>query len=854
MQRRKQSKFLPFFLFVLVLPLLLVGNPDVYADAPNAPTSLTATAASSSQINLSWTASTLNQITATGGTVSSSGGIETHTFSPGTSTLTVSSVGGTGTGVVNVKINAGGGGGGDGGDGSCAGCNQVGGSGGGGGGGGGTASNSAMSVTAQAYTVVVGAGGTVAGGVGNSGGSSSFNGLSTSGGGGGNVGGSGGSPGGSGGSPGGGGTGGSDGTAGGGGVTATQINVGTAGGSGGGAGSNGNGGAGGGGGGGHGGGSTPNGGKTGGGTGNDGKITISFENPIPAVSGYKIERSLNNSTWSTIVSNTGTSTTTYSDTGLTPNTKYYYRVSGINADSTSSPSNIPSATTGVESPSGLTVTESVSKTAHLSWTAPATGTVLGYKIEDTTNGGSTWNTVVANTTTTATTYDHSGLTAGLTYGYRVSTYESQGTSLPSSTASKLIWQTITISAFENDNSTTFSCNIIQSNSSSSNNIFSCISGVATINGLTGNQNFTVKDTTSNLYVKKQYNFNSTASSTLRIISNVFLVDCPASGTGNDLLLEINESAVHRTSSSTIPTCSSSSLVTLNQTDTANGNSASTGTSSLYLNILNTGYKNNPTSFKVNGTSVGTTISGNNVTSSSYNIGIGTKTFLMTYALQLFYNVTSSVTPSVGGGGGSTTVNTVLSLLGLKADTTPVTADFGQIVNGKTSFTWGTSTNATITFWSAGVYSKWITYPNTPFTLSGIHTTTNNTVFSTQTVNYQLVVPSIPCDKTTGVTPLCAVNGQTYTIPVTFNVMINGQTYTATTNVSVTVSNFTTTPAAIQTYVIFGSMFAIVLGGGGYIRNKYYNEKRNKKSKYSKMEDDLGKSKTAKKLRKILGKK
>ncbi|TLX83491.1 MAG: fibronectin type III domain-containing protein, partial [Thaumarchaeota archaeon] len=163
------------------------------------------------------------------------------------------------------------------------------------------------------------------------------------------------------------------------------------------------------------------------------------------LTGYKIERSTNGgTTWSTIVSNTGSTATTFSDTGLTASTTYMYRVSAINPVGTSSPSNTASATTQAptatapQPPTGLTATTVSTSQINLSWTAPANNggsAITGYKIERSTNGGTTWSTIQSNTASTATTFSDTGLTASTTYMYRVSAINPVGISSPSNTAS-----------------------------------------------------------------------------------------------------------------------------------------------------------------------------------------------------------------------------------------------------------------------------------------------------------------------------------------------------------------------------------------------------------------------------------
>ena len=81
-------------------------------------------------------------------------------------------------------------------------------------------------------------------------------------------------------------------------------------------------------------------------------------------------------------------------------------------------------------PTGLTATASGTTAINLSWTAPPNngGSVItGYKIEVSSNGGTSWIDHVVNTNSTSTTYDHTGLAPGTTRHYRVSAINSVGT-------------------------------------------------------------------------------------------------------------------------------------------------------------------------------------------------------------------------------------------------------------------------------------------------------------------------------------------------------------------------------------------------------------------------------------------
>jgi titin len=161
-----------------------------------------------------------------------------------------------------------------------------------------------------------------------------------------------------------------------------------------------------------------------------------------AITGYKIEYKTGSGSYSVLVPNTASTSTTYSHTGLATGTAYTYKISAINSIGTSAASSEtsatpattsqPSAATAPSSPTGLTATAVSATQINLSWGAPSNGgsAITGYKIEVKKGTGS-YETLVPNTASTSTTYSHTGLATGTVYYYRISAINSIGTGMSS---------------------------------------------------------------------------------------------------------------------------------------------------------------------------------------------------------------------------------------------------------------------------------------------------------------------------------------------------------------------------------------------------------------------------------------
>ena len=169
------------------------------------------------------------------------------------------------------------------------------------------------------------------------------------------------------------------------------------------------------------------------------RIDLSWTAPVgnggAAITGYKIEVSTDGGTdYDDLVADTNQTVTGFIHLGVPPGATRHYRVSAINSAGTSTASDAADATTEAapvpEAPTALMASPIGPTRIDLSWAAPTDNggaAITGYRIEVSTDGGTDYEDVVADTGGTNRTYSHTGLRGGTTYHYRVSAINSAGT-------------------------------------------------------------------------------------------------------------------------------------------------------------------------------------------------------------------------------------------------------------------------------------------------------------------------------------------------------------------------------------------------------------------------------------------
>jgi len=163
---------------------------------------------------------------------------------------------------------------------------------------------------------------------------------------------------------------------------------------------------------------------------------LPLDNGGRIITGWKIERSTNNGSFTTLVADTGTQIpTSFTDSTITTDESYIYRVSAINqegigaiADSLSC--GIPAI---ADPPTLSALGENPISKIELNWTPPNFDGGLpidGYKIERSSGGGA-FSVLIANTGNTNTLFTDGTVQGNVLFSYRVSTINSLGTSTPS---------------------------------------------------------------------------------------------------------------------------------------------------------------------------------------------------------------------------------------------------------------------------------------------------------------------------------------------------------------------------------------------------------------------------------------
>ncbi len=167
-------------------------------------------------------------------------------------------------------------------------------------------------------------------------------------------------------------------------------------------------------------------------TAGNAQVALSWTASAGATS-YNVYRGTTAGGESTTAVATGVTTTTYTNTGLTNGTTYYYEVKAVNSVGTSAYSNEASATplAAPPAPTGLAGTAGNAQVA-LTWTASSGAT--SYNVYRGTAAGGESTTAIATGITT-TTYTNTGLTNGTTYYFKVAAVNSVGTSGYSNEAS-----------------------------------------------------------------------------------------------------------------------------------------------------------------------------------------------------------------------------------------------------------------------------------------------------------------------------------------------------------------------------------------------------------------------------------
>ncbi|SMP61713.1 fibronectin type III domain-containing protein [Anoxynatronum buryatiense] len=156
------------------------------------------------------------------------------------------------------------------------------------------------------------------------------------------------------------------------------------------------------------------------------RVTLAWKDKSDNEKGFIIERKTGSGSYSEVAT-VKSNTTSYTDTRLSNNTTYTYRVQAYNDDGRSEYSNELKVTTGLtpEKPTALSVTLVAANSIKIEW-KDNSDNETGFKIERKIGNGS--YSEVATVKSNTTTYTNTGLQNRTEYTYRVRAYNETGNS------------------------------------------------------------------------------------------------------------------------------------------------------------------------------------------------------------------------------------------------------------------------------------------------------------------------------------------------------------------------------------------------------------------------------------------
>jgi fibronectin type 3 domain-containing protein len=171
-------------------------------------------------------------------------------------------------------------------------------------------------------------------------------------------------------------------------------------------------------------------------------ITVSWSSVSGATSYYLYRSTSASGTYTRVAT---PSTTSYTNTGLSAGTTYYYKVSAYNGSGESAESSYTSATTSATAPgtpTGVTATATSPNTITVNWSSVPGAT--GYYIYYSTSASGTYNSLSGSFSSTVGYITE--CSANTTYYFKVSAYNSYGESTQSAYVSVRTLATIALSA------------------------------------------------------------------------------------------------------------------------------------------------------------------------------------------------------------------------------------------------------------------------------------------------------------------------------------------------------------------------------------------------------------------------